>query len=366
MLAYILLTLFIFICSCLDLVDIGNKLQSALFAVTTIILTLFLGTRSVGPDLWTYESMFNSIPILPILLKEFPLYTAITKFEPLYLLLNGLAKWIGISFNTFILLFTAAFCGLFFYRLHCYTKYKVIALMAFLAYGYISGFSAIRQVMAASIFFFSLKYLIEGKRIKYAIFILLACLFHTSAFILLIFCFTGKKQFGTFTIITIVTILVLIVYSGILGIVARTILLRIPFLSAEKVELYLHGEGSFLGTVSIVWIITLITSLLWRDKLEQLDANFNLYLNILWIGLAIYSISVGFGEFGRVLMYFKLVYVILLPLYVSLFKEMKSKLLMTILVGVLSAVFFFAAILSDTQYSSTNRYLPYKSWLFND
>ena len=366
MLAYILLTIFIFICGFLDLIELGSTLRSFLFAIATFVLTLFLGTRLVGPDLWTYESMFNVIPVLPKLLKEFPLYTAITRFEPLYLLSNGFVKWIGVSFNLFMLLFTTVFSVLFFCRLHFYTKYKLIALMVFLAYGYISGFSAIRQVMAASIFFYSLKYLIDGKLIKYAIFIILACLFHTSAFILLIFCIYGKKRFSSTVILSISAILVTLACSGVFTIVARTILLHIPFLSVEKVELYLQGEGSFFGTVSIVWIVILMTSLLWRERLERLDANFNLYLNILWMGLAIYSISVGFGGFGRVLMYFKLVYIIILPLYVSLFKEMTAKFLMTALIGILSAVFFFAAILTDTQYSTTNRYLPYKSWLFNE
>jgi transmembrane protein EpsG len=366
MLPYIILTVFIFLCSCLDLVEIGTLLKSVLFGSATIVLILFLGTRLVGPDLWTYESMFNITPTLPRLLKEFPLYTALTRFEPFYLLLNGLFKWVGASFHTLLFCFTATFCVLFFCRLHYYTKYKLIALMVFLAYGYISGFSAIRQVMAASIFFFSIKYLINGQPIKYAMFIVIACFFHTSAFVLLLFCFTAKKKFSNTFILLTVGVLVLCVYSGGLNMLARIILLRIPILSPEKVELYLHGKGDFLGTVSIVWILILITSLIWRDRFERLDANFTLYLNILWMGLAIYSISVGFGEFGRVLLYFKLVYVILLPLYVTLFKEMTGKLLTTVFIGVISAVFFFAAILTDTQYSAQNRYLPYKSWLFNE
>lgn len=366
MLAYVLITLFIFVCSCLDLIDFSTKLRSIIFILAAGVLTLFLGTRLVGPDLWTYESMFNAIPPIPELLQKFAIYTAFTKFEPLYLLINGIAKWMGISFNSLLFLFTTAFCLLFFWRLHYYTKYKLIALMVFLAYGYISGFSAIRQVMAAAIFFFSLKYLIIGQNLKYALYIILACFFHTSAFVLLIFCFTKKKRYSSILIVLIITTLVAFVYSGLLSSIARTILIRIPFLSIEKVELYLHGEGSFIGTVSIVWIIILIFSLILRTRLERLDENFNLYLNILWIGLAIYSISVGFGEFGRVLLYFKLVYIILLPLYVDLLKEMFAKFLMTLLIGILSSTFFFAAILTDTQYSVTNRYLPYKSWLFND
>jgi transmembrane protein EpsG len=366
MLSYIILTIFIFICSCLDLVEIGRLFKSILFITASIVLILFLGTRLVGPDLWTYESMYNITPSLPKLLKEFPLYTALTRFEPFYLTLNGLFKWVGASFHVLMLSFTAAFCVLFFCRLHYYTKYKFVALMVFLAYGYISGFSAIRQVMAASVFFYALKYLINRQRAMYAFLILIACLFHASAFILFVFLFIGQKRFSSRMIVSIVSLLIFCVYSRILNILARKVLLKIPFLSVEKVEMYLHGEGHFLGTVSIVWIVILLTSLLWRDRFEKLDPYFNLYLNILWMGLAIYSVSVGFGEFGRVLMYFKLVYVIILPLYVSLFKEMTGKVLMTVCIGILSSAFFFAAILTDTQYSSTNRYLPYKSWLFRE
>lgn len=365
MLPYVIIALVIFFFSFLDLVKIRKSIKKIIFIIIVIVLALFLGTRLVGPDLWTYESFYNLTPPLPKLLSEFPKYTILSAFEPLFLLSYGLFVWLGASFHLFNLVFTCIFIFLFTSRLHYYTRNTLIALMVFLAYGYISGFSAIRQVMAASIFFYSWKYLIDGKVWKYTVAIIIATLFHASAIILFIFCFVYEKKFKSLTIIIVLTVLILCIYSHILSSIAAIVMVRIPFISPAKVALYLDQNGSFLGSVSIFWIFLLVISLICREKLEKIEPNFNFYFNILWIGLVIYAISVGFGGFGRVLMYFKLVYLIILPLFVRLMKEIEAKILAVTIVALISMSLFFAVILTDTRYSIINRYLPYQSWLIN-
>ncbi len=366
MLPYILISLLAAICCYANLIDLGEDLENAIFVTLIIVLTLFLGTRTVGPDLWTYESMYLVTPAFPSLIHKFPIYTAITRFEPLFLSLYGLFKWAGISFRVFNLLFTSTFMYFFFSRLSLYTRYRFVAVMAFLAYGYIAGFSAIRQVMAGSIFFYSIKYLIEGRIKKYCFAIIIACLFHSSAFILLIFAFINKKKFNTNFIILSVIISVAGIYTNAFSAVAGIVLTKIPFLSAVKVKEYLSGKGAFFGSVSITWMLLLAGLLIWREKLEKLDANFNIYLNVFWIGLVVFAVATGFGEFGRVLMYFKFIYLIILPLYVQLIKETAGKIVVCSIIILLSSSLFFASILLDSMYSVENRYLPYNSWLINE
>jgi len=366
MTAYIILSILVFSSSFLDLIDVHQKLRRIIYVTLCLFLTLFLSTRLVGPDLDTYKAMYNITPGIDTLLGVIPKFMAITRFEPLYLLLNGLFKTLGASFNIFMLLFSSAFCILFFYSIKRYNYHYFIALTAFLAFGYISGFSAVRQVMAAAIFFYSLKELIAGKRLIYCLWIVVASLFHASAFILLIFAPFGNQRFKTSSIILLVQVSVIGVYSGIFRAIAGSILSHISFLSAEKIDAYLSGSGSFLGTVTIIWMVLLGTCLYYRDALDRLDANFNLFLNILWFGLAVYAVSVGFGEFGRVILYFKLSFIVLLPLLVRMFSDTAGKFAANIIIGLLCIAFFLTAIYSDTQFVVINRYIPYKTWLIHE
>jgi len=84
MFPYITIALLLSVISFIDLVQIDQFYKHSLFYFLTIVLALFLGTRMVGPDLWTYESFYNITPGLPGLLREFPKYILLTKFEPLF------------------------------------------------------------------------------------------------------------------------------------------------------------------------------------------------------------------------------------------------------------------------------------------
>lgn len=366
MIPYIVISLMVFASGLADLVDINPKLRLYIYIALCAMLTLFIGTRLVGPDLVTYRVMYNINPGFIPVINAMAKFTAITRFEPLYLLLNAIFRTYDIDFRWFMFLFSTTFCTLFFIAIKRYSYYYLIALTVFLAYGYISGFSAVRQVMAAALFFYSLKYLIRGQRLIYCLFIVLASLFHASAFILIIFAFVGNIYFSTRTIIIICLVAFITVILGIFKSVAGTILSHIGFLSAGKIDLYLSGTGSLLGTVSILWMAILMLCLIYRSKLEQLDPNFNLFFNVFWIGLAIYAVSVGFGEFGRVVMYFKVSYIVILPLFVRIFLNFYEKILSHTAIGLLCLSFFFTAIYTDTQFAVVNRYIPYKSWLIDD
>lgn len=364
MLEYILVAVLVFAFSFLDLIKISWVNARILLVILFIVLWLFLGTRSVGPDLWTYNSFYILVPPFPSLFSVFGEQLRLTLFEPGFLLLIGLCKFLGLNFNVFNLICSFFILYFTFKRLNKYSVGVFISVLIYLAYGYIYAFSVIRQVLAASIFFYSLEYLLQDKKWKYALGVLMACLFHYSAVILFVFSFINKQRFSSKFIILILTVFLLALYSNILRLGANAILTLVPFFSPTKINQYLAEDGDFLGSVSIVWMAILGICLCYRHKLEKFDARFNLYLNILWVGLAIYIISVGFGGFGRVLLYFKLVYTLILPLFVVLIKERIGRFLAVIVIAVMSFALYFASILTDTDYAIVNRYLPYRSWLF--
>lgn len=363
MLPYIAIFTITLLCSFLDLASIPRI--RILFAGLCVLLTLFVATRLVGPDLYTYESFYKIIPPTPYLLKEFMKYTQMSVFEPAFLLLNGIFKSFNLSFETFIFIFSSAFMFLFIHKLERYTSLPFCALLVFAGFVYMTSFSAIRQIMASAIFFYGLDYLLKGKRQAFLLLLLLALLFHFSAICLFIFYFIGHKRISTRTILIIFLALIPIVVSGALLKVASSLLKLIPIFPG-KFERYLNDPMPFWGSVSLFWVITLGICLIYRDKLEMLDKKFNLFFNILWIGLAIYIVATNFGGFGRVLLYFKLGFIVILPLFVVMIKEFYGKVLSIICIGIVSALLYFSAILMDTRYFFYNRYLPYKTWLLHE
>jgi len=329
------------------------------------MLTLFVATRLVGPDLYTYESFYKIIPPTPHLLKEFMKFTQMSVFEPAFLLLNGIFKSLDLSFAAFIFLFSSAFMFLFVYKLERYSPTPFCALLVFTGFVYMTSFSAIRQIMASAIFFYGLEYLLKGRRNLFLLFLFLALLFHFSAICLFIFYFIGNKRINTKVILLVFLVLVPLAMSGLMSSGASSLLRLVPVFPG-KFERYLNDPMPFWGAVSFFWVIALGICLIFRKRLEMLDERFNLFFNIIWTGLAIYIIATNFGGFGRVLLFFKLGFVVILPLFVIMIREFYGRVLCIIGLGCISALLFFSAILTDTRYFFYNRYLPYKTWLIHE
>lgn len=363
MVAYVLIAIITFLVSFVDLVKVQAINRTGILIGIFMLMLLFLGTRTVGPDLDTYEIFYNTTPSSSALLASFAKYSAETLFEPGFLILIGICKSLHFSFNGFNLVCSFIILYIFFKGTVRLSSAVFVSILVYLAYGYIYAFSVIRQVMAASIFFYGLQYLLIDKKWTYACYVLIACMFHYSAVILFIFCVINKNRVSSKMILLVVGSSIAAVYSGILSMIAQRILFLIPFFSEKKINQYLEVDDSFIGSVSLVWMLILIICLSYRRKFERIDGRFNLYLNVLWIGLTVYAFSVGFGGFGRVLLYFKLIYVLVLPLFVIVIKERIGKALCIVLIGIMCFTFFFASIIGDTRYSDVNRYLPYNSWL---
>ena len=362
MVPYIIVFMLVFAASFLDLINIK---KAVLFIGLIIMLALFEGTRLVGPDFYTYLSFFRILPPVGVLLKDLPKFTALTLFEPGFLLLNGAFRSLGLSYFSFNLFFAAAFLFLFAHNLKDYTVLPFTALLVFTGFVYMTSFSAIRQVMAAAIFFYSLRCLIENRPKKYFLWTLVASLFHVSALCLLVFYVIRGRRVKSRYIILILSALIILMFSGFFNSIASNIIKLIPFFPG-KMQMYINEHIPFWGSVSLFWIITLIICLFFRQRLESIDKNFNLFFNILWIGFAIYIVATGFGGFGRILLFFKLGFVVILPLFVILIREFYGKVMVILGLGVIAALLFFSAIWADTRYSPVNRYLPYKTWLIHD
>lgn len=362
---YIIVIVLVVFASIWDLIrSETTAIRTIMFYFLFLLLFLFLGTRLVGPDLYTYQSYYKITPPTTYLLQEFQKFSIITLFEPGYLLLNGIARSLNLTFIQFNFLFSFGIVFIFFARLRKYTPFPLMGVLVFMAYGYMTSFSAIRQTFAASIFFFSLYYITNNKPHKYLIGILVASTFHASALILLIFYFLRNRRIDALWIIAILVTLISSGISGVSSMFASKIFSALPFFSPTKVEMYLQdSSSSFFGTVSLIWIATIILCLIFRKKLEQTNENFNLFFNVLWIGLAIFAMAVGFGGFGRVVLYFKVAFVVIFPALIALLPKHSLKFAGWGVIVAIVVATYFLILIGDAKYVLVSRYLPYESWL---
>lgn len=170
------------------MLSLGGKKQNKYKWVIFLFFSLFSGLSINGKDKVAYLAYFDSVPTLDNLsikiLKN-------STYELGYFFLNSFVRYLTNDFRAFILLISI-FGNLIYFKAAQYIKDKfcidIWTMMIFyypLCYFQLN-FSFYRQYIAAMIFFYSIKYLVEAKKIKYIIFIFLASLFHKSAIILLV------------------------------------------------------------------------------------------------------------------------------------------------------------------------------------
>lgn len=149
--------------------------------IPVLLISLLMGFRyQVGTDWGTYLSYYIAIRDFGMTWQE----VVDSTMEPLYLLLN-------ISLASLCMPYQLFFAVIMF--LHLILLYKSFDRYAFLLpwglFFYVvtiftTSLNIQRQTLSVCIFFFSLRYILDGKFIKYAFCILVASLIHYSAIVL--------------------------------------------------------------------------------------------------------------------------------------------------------------------------------------
>lgn len=155
------------------------------------ILFLYLALRyDFGNDYMSYYELFRTIKETPW--SEVTTLFAINNFgetiEPGYILLNKLFSTF-FGFYLFIAFQSLLFCIVYFSLIKKYVqpKYYWLSLIILILDTslMVRSISGLRQSLAVFCFVYSIKYFISRQSLKYFLLILIACLFHSSALILL-------------------------------------------------------------------------------------------------------------------------------------------------------------------------------------
>ena len=313
---------------------ISRKQALCIFAV---IATIFLFRYNIGLDNGIYKYLFERVQN-PI--TEAFYYHASRNVG--FNLLEYIVKNIFHSYTVFVFVVNLLVLGFTSYIILKYSYSILFSLGIFISSGFLQVYysSGIRQACAMAIFFFAFyKTLPKKKYGEYYFWSLIACSFHESAIITLLF--PGilkyiayikenqKKMFITGSLISIILFFVT-------GIVAPFIAKKIGYdAPISHILSYFTGESfSFLG-LAMEFVLTGIIILLyvWNDDKEDDFIYFQVVISVftLWF----YIIFGKFSLISRICDLIQVIFIILIPYLLAHIQDIKKKafLLMVILLS---------------------------------
>ena len=171
----------------------NKKYQKLKIFICIMLLSLLAGFRdvSIGTDVRIYAngvyltaSKISNFKELLYFLFQSPLHT-INEIESVYLFIAFVGTKIfkslfGTLFLTSLIINIGVFVGL--YRIKEHLSYN-IAIMVYCFMFYQNTYNLMRQWMAIAIIIYGIKYIYDKNLIKYVLTVLIAMLFHRSAFI---------------------------------------------------------------------------------------------------------------------------------------------------------------------------------------
>lgn len=229
-----------------------------------------------------------------------------------------------VSDDSQVLIFTTAFITntLIVYTLYNYSRMIEISLFVYITGGlFLVSMNGIRQVLAASIAFLAIKYLINGSMIRYFFIVVLASLFHQSALILLPFYFLVRARAWSKATLGLIVISVIIVIS-------YDQFSNLLFAAIEDTQYGHYKNFSEGGANSIrvaVTAVPLILAYLGRDKLREIMPTSDYIVNMSLVGLLFMVISTQNWIFARFSIYFELYQLILISWVIKLFRRQDER-----------------------------------------
>ena len=263
--------------------------QKFFFYALLISIVVITGLRSqyVGTDSLPYFLSFSELNHMTFT----EAYN--TRFDAGYVALVRLVGYLSLSpyvffFVTSILSFSIAF---FFLRKYSSCVFLSILIFFCLKYALFSG--VIRQSLALCILFCGIPYLLKGKNIYFILFVVLATLFHESAFVGISFLILNKIKFNKRTfIIFILTAIVLAFFNNIIWFV-------IEKLHIDAYAVYATSRYNVAGSnVFVDFVIRVLPGLLVLALTQDVqkiplskEENFFYMVCLTYIGVSIIAMS---------------------------------------------------------------------------
>lgn len=341
MLIYNLLILVILIFYILDKYYISENKRKFLRISTFLTLFIISAFRFyVGTDFKGYIGVYNSV-----IDGTYVNYG----FEPGYDILMRITSIFSNNNRLIFVVTSFIIIGAFFLTFEDFSiNYYITVFLFVTMYFYFNSFNIIRQFIAISIIFSSLRFIRKRELMKFIIFVLLAAIFHKTALIAIIIYFIrdinlSKKKYFLITLGSIMLVPLIPIFM-------KALVMIVP-----KYKAYLNfNAGSGLGTTSMIMFIILIISIHFKDKLLNNDSFNNLYINTTMIAFIFQILSEANTLFTRVSMYFYIFTIVLIPQLIDISEDKYRK---KIIIGI---IIFFIVFCNYLLISNVGEVVPYR------
>lgn len=329
------------------------KQRKSLLAAMLLLIFLFSAfRREIGVDTAVYDYIFTQISIW-----------GDTNFniEDGYFLLNKIALCMGEEFYI-VLLLSFGMTLFFTYEFITYfvpEKYRGISLVVFISssFYFVYALSGIRQGIAMSLILYSVRYIVERRKLLFLLFILLAIFFHKSAAVFIPAYWIGNREIPYKWVLAGVA----------LAFISRTFVSRlffsiVPYLQGHYSvysESY-SGEANSNSGWGIIGRIFfwLVIAYFYQKNMRSADVKNMVPYNIYILGIILYVCCLNVDILIRLSEYFLSVSIAVIPLSMVSFKMNNRNLYIGFVMLLLSGL-FFSFILFEKR-----AFLPYNSYLF--
>lgn len=322
---------FFFSFICLISAFLGEKRFSSSYLFFRIILilalSLFAGLGGiVSTDHDNYAQIFRTITKYDLAsifkLSSFNPFSDKDNTEAGYLLLNWIIHKLGFSEPMFFIIISIIMNTLVVNIIYRY-KYPVFSVLLFIvSTSYFQETNIVRQMLAAYIFLYAVKFLENRQPLQYILTVMLASTFHTSALVLIPFVVFAYLDLSKYSKIVTAVLLALCFFSLVVmqGIISLEVLDNLSSITyydiyTNNLEGIGHEENPFELEYNVIVIFVLIFLFFSKTKKSN---SFYLRLTIITIGLFFSNIAIPYYWFYRIAMYF-------VPLYYFFIPEIMSK-----------------------------------------
>lgn len=270
-------------------------------------LALFVGCADMlgGYDRYIYGEVFDQISLVThnngdiLATAGYRLYSS----EWGFLLFNQAMAYITLNRYVFILTLTLIVYLLLYISISRYCRNYPFAVIVFMGLWFFFTFTYLRQVMAASIGWLAVQYVIERKPLRFFLIVFIAYTFHNSAIVLVPLYFLPIKKYNKMTIILVMMIALGIGTTNILG---NLLSASDSFANASRISKNVEyiEEGS-LRVAYLVEAILFTSLIFWRyDDFDDSNAKQIALMNMALMFCIILMLFVRSENGGRFSWYY--------------------------------------------------------------
>lgn len=270
-------------------------------------------------------------------------------FEYGYVLLTKIISSIYCD-EMFYIMITSAIIVIGFMRYTlAFSKMPWLSIFLLIALGnYTHSFNIIRQYIAIVIVLSSIKYIYEKKLLPFVLIVLIATMIHISALVFLILYPISRIKINSIylTIIGLATFLVFLFKKELVNFIFA--------MYQGRTELnVVSGEGQ--GMLVLLSFVT-ICGLFFKDNVLKKDDKLAIFYHMMIISIPLQVLSLEFSLFVRVVTYFSIAMIIMIPNVIASFQSIYERIIAIMIVCFFTSVYFYVLVLTG---NNTSNIIPY-------